>query len=135
LQCSLGEVPDPQIDERRARGESDETIGASARRELAVWLAARGLEMVLHRDRLPVKSPRWIGVVEFTASFASHAMVMRYGEVLWDPIEDWQRRTLIATGGLAPGAGGLLARAHRPRGVKFFEARHVTYGPTFRRTR
>jgi hypothetical protein len=83
----------------------------------------------------PTGSFPWPPSVEFTASFASHAMVMRYGEVLWDPIEDWQRRTLIATGGLAPGAGGLLARAHRPRGVKFFEARHVTYGPTFRRTR
>jgi len=134
LQVPLGQVPDPRIDERRAAGAAAGAVDASAKRELSAWLAARGLEMVYHRQ-VPVKSQRWIGVVQLSGLFASHAMVMRYGEVLWDPMEDWQRRTLIATGGLLGGAAGLLARAHRPREVKFFEAHDVTYGLTFRRTR
>jgi hypothetical protein len=134
LKCSIGEVPDPRIDESLAAGESVAVVQARAGRELGLWLAGRGLEMVLHRE-VPVKSPRWIGVVEFAGSFASHAMVMAGSEVLWDPIEQWQERTMMATGGLIGGAHGMFARAHRPRGVKFFEASDVTCGFTFRRMR
>jgi hypothetical protein len=129
LQVPLGEVPDPRIDERLAAGESAEAIEVSAKRELAWWLAARGLEMVFHAVP-PVGSARWLGVVAFERAFCSHALVMCGPRIIWDPIEDWRRRTLIATGGLGP--VGLVAQR---RGVRSFEAREVTCGYTFRSTR
>jgi hypothetical protein len=134
LQFDLSVVPDPEIDRSLARGESVAVVQARARRELAVWLAGRGLEMAFHRE-VPVDSPRWIGVVGFEGSFQSHALVMSGGRVIWDPLVDWQRRALAATGGLIGGAHGEFARAVQPRGVRFFAASDVTWGFTFRCTR
>lgn len=84
LQVPPEELPDPRIDERLAAGETAEEIDLSARRELHLWLAEHGLEMVVHQQ-LPLTHRRWIGVAEREGAFMSHCLVMDRDEVLFDP--------------------------------------------------
>jgi hypothetical protein len=86
LQVPIDEVPDSRLTERCRAGEDLAEISRSAWQELQRWLAGRGLRVVIHR-KVPVRKPRWIGVVA-TTGWADHCMVMSWGRVLFDPTKD-----------------------------------------------
>jgi hypothetical protein len=100
LQVPIEQVPDPRLRERMRAREDREEIHRSTAQELEGWLAARGLRVVLHR-KVPVRKRRWIGIVPMAGWFTSHSLVMRWGEVLFDPTKDWRFAALMK---LTPGA-------------------------------
>ncbi len=107
LQVPIGEVPDPRLDERLRAGDAPEVIDADADRELAVWLAERGLRMVEQPVSTAMSWSRWIGIVPLPGWFNSHTLLMGLSRVLFDPTAE---------------IGG---------GVRVFGARDVRYGYCF----
>jgi hypothetical protein len=92
LQVPVEQVPDPQLDERLARGEAPEQINRAGWDRLEGWLAGRGLRLAVHHDELPVARDRWIGVVRGQAPvgdelpFMDHCLVMSRRRVLLNPM-------------------------------------------------
>jgi hypothetical protein len=67
-----------------AAGEDPREINRSALAELDSWLAERQLRVVRHR-KLPLREGRWLGVCRMPGWFESHCVVMRAGQLLFDP--------------------------------------------------
>lgn len=88
LQVPIEEVPDPHVRERIRGGEDPAEINDQSAQVLKSWLADHGLRMVVHR-RVPAARRRWIGIVPHSWWFHSHCMVMRFGEILFDPSETY----------------------------------------------
>jgi hypothetical protein len=86
LQVPVHELPQLRIDERLRAGSEPEEVNRSVSREIGDWLAARSLRMVVHQE-VPVDAERWIGVVPIEGWFQSHCLVMRRGELLFDPAQ------------------------------------------------
>jgi hypothetical protein len=85
LQVPIAEVPDPQLDERLAAGETADEIDRDARAELEAWLADRDLRLIVHRKVPLATCRRWIGVVPMPGAFNDHCLVMDRGRVIFDP--------------------------------------------------
>jgi len=80
-------VPDPHIEELRARGREDEEIGRVVDSEFARWTVEHGLAFAFH-VKPPTWAQRWIGMVPSESTedvYASHTLLMSGHDCLFDP--------------------------------------------------
>jgi hypothetical protein len=84
LQVPIDELPDAQIDQRLAAGESVEQVDESAWGEMCDWLASHGWMLIEHSDPA-VHLDRRIGIVPVDRPFAAHSLVMTGPRILFDP--------------------------------------------------
>lgn len=127
LQVPPEDVPDPRLDERLAAGENPEEVNRTAWREFEIWLAGRGLTMIVHRS-VPVDAERWIGVVPLRGWFQNHCLVMSRSRLLHDPAFD-------ARGAIAMGLPGIsLEVVMSPTRALAFGPDRIRFGYSFQQS-
>jgi hypothetical protein len=85
LRLPLDAVPDLRLDQRLEQGMGAADVDRVAQGAVKKWLAARALTIVTY-DRVPVDPPRrWVGIIPLGDWWVSHCVLMRYGEILFDP--------------------------------------------------